>query len=99
MSYIDEIGHNFFIQITDVLPHTGILSWTTPSRAVSWGKIDPDKRPDTVIEYLGSTLGMPILTSYLLAKRKLRKLKRLYDRCSSMLGKLKQDGDKHHFLH
>lgn len=85
---INEKGHDFFIQITDARPDTGGLSGATPSEAVSWGKIDPDKLPDTVVCYLDSTVAMPIMTSYSLAKRKPRKLKRLYDRRGAMMERL-----------
>ena len=86
---IKEKGHDFFLQVTDARPDTGGLSGATPSEAVSWGKVDPDKLPDTVVAYLDSTLAMPILTSYALAKRKPRSLKRLYDRRGRMLERLK----------
>lgn len=75
---IDEKGHDYFLQITDARPDTGGLSGATPSEAVSWGKVDPDKLPDAVVCYIDSTVAMPILTSYALAKRKPRKHKRLY---------------------
>ncbi len=91
---INEKGHDFFIQITDARPDTGGLSGATPSEAVSWGKIDPDKLPDTVVAYLDSTLAMPIMTSYALAKRKPRKPKRLYDRRLEMVEVLKHEAEK-----
>jgi deoxyhypusine synthase len=86
---IDEKGHDFFIQITDARPDTGGLSGATPSEAVSWGKIDPDKLPDTVVAYLDSTIAMPVLTSYALAKRRPRKLKRLYQRRKELVDNLR----------
>lgn len=82
---IDEKGHDYFLQITDARPDTGGLSGATPAEAVSWGKIDPDKLPDAVVCYLDSTIALPILTSYALAKRKPRRLKRLYDKRASMM--------------
>ncbi|MBI3005481.1 MAG: deoxyhypusine synthase [Ignavibacteriales bacterium] len=91
---IDEKGHDFFIQITDARPDTGGLSGATPSEAVSWGKIDPDKLPDTVVAYLDSTLALPIMTSYALAKRKPRKPKRLYDRRHEMVERLKHAAER-----
>jgi deoxyhypusine synthase len=77
---IEEKGHDFFLQITDARPDTGGLSGATPSEAVSWGKVDPDRLPDTVVAYLDSTIAMPVIVSYALAKRKPRKLRRLFDR-------------------
>jgi deoxyhypusine synthase len=91
---IDEKGHDFFIQITDARPDTGGLSGATPSEAVSWGKIDPDQLPDTVVAYLDSTVAMPMLTSYALAKRKPRPLRKLFLRRQEMMSKLKREADK-----
>ena len=88
---IDEKGHDYFLQITDARPDTGGLSGATPAEAVSWGKIDPDKLPDAVVCYLDSTIALPILTSYALAKRKPRKLKRLYDKRGEMMATLRRE--------
>jgi len=87
---INEKGHDFFIQITDARPDTGGLSGATPSEAVSWGKVDPDKLPDTVVAYVDSTIAMPIMTSYVLSKRNPRRLRRLYDRRSELMDRLKR---------
>ena len=46
---IDERGHDYFLQMTDARPDTGGLSGATPNEAVSWGKIDPDQLPGTVV--------------------------------------------------
>jgi deoxyhypusine synthase len=75
---IDEKGHDFFVQVTDARPDTGGLSGATPAEAVSWGKVDPSKLGDTVVAYVDSTIALPIVTSYLLSRRKPRKLKTLY---------------------
>mgnify|MGYP001764812541 FL=1 len=91
---IDEKGHDYFLQITDARPDTGGLSGATPAEAVSWGKIDPDKLPDAVVCYLDSTIALPILTSYALAKRKPRKLKRLYDKRGEMMATLRREFEK-----
>jgi deoxyhypusine synthase len=88
---IKEKGHDFFLQITDARPDTGGLSGATPSEAVSWGKVDPDKLPDTVVAYLDSTVALPILVSYALAKRRPRKLKRLYDRREELVDRLRAE--------
>lgn len=87
--HIKEKGHDYFIQITDARPDTGGLSGATPSEAVSWGKVDPNQLPDTVVCYLDSTVAMPLLVSYALAKRKPRPLKRLYQRREELLQNLK----------
>jgi len=77
---IDERGHDYFLQVTDARPDTGGLSGATPGEAVSWGKVDPDRLPDAVVCYLDSTVALPIITAYALAKRKPRKPRRLYQR-------------------
>ncbi|HEY9784130.1 MAG TPA: deoxyhypusine synthase [Candidatus Obscuribacterales bacterium] len=88
---IDEAGHDYFIQITDARPDTGGLSGATPSEAVSWGKVDPKALPDTVVCYLDSTIGLPIISAYALASHKPRKHKRLYDRRSELVEQLRQE--------
>ena len=88
---IDEKGHDFFLQVTDARPDTGGLSGATPAEAVSWGKIDPDRLPDAVVCYVDSTIALPLMTSYALAKKKPRKLKRLYDKRGAMMDRLKAE--------
>src|SRR5437867_3401958 len=92
---IKEFGQDFFIQVTDARPDTGGLSGATPSEAVSWGKVDPTKLPDAIVCYTDTTIAMPLLTHYALAKHKPRKLKRLYDRRPAMMSAL----IKEYFLH
>jgi deoxyhypusine synthase len=86
---IAEKGHDYFLAVTDARPDTGGLSGATPAEAVSWGKIDPDQLPGTVICYVDSTIGLPLLTAYVLARHAPRKLKRLYDRRTDLLERLK----------
>ena len=76
---VEEKGHDYFLQFTDARADTGGLSGATPAEAVSWGKVDPDKLPDSVVGYLDSTVALPLITAYATAKFKPRKLKRLYD--------------------
>ncbi|MBI5575988.1 MAG: deoxyhypusine synthase [Deltaproteobacteria bacterium] len=87
---IEEKGHDYFLQVTDARPDTGGLSGATPSEAVSWGKVDPDRLPDTVVCYLDSTVAMPLLTAYALARAKKRPLRRLYDRRGELLSDLER---------
>src|SRR6266496_2881622 len=77
---IDERGHDYFLQVTDARPDTGGLSGATPAEAVSWGKVDPDRLPDAVVCYLDSTVALPIITAYSLARHEPRQPKRLYER-------------------
>ena len=84
-------GHDFFLQITDARPDTGGLSGATPSEAVSWGKVNPERLPDTVVAYLDSTIAMPVMVSYALSKRKPRRLRRLYDRRVELVESLRRE--------
>ncbi|MFQ5702812.1 MAG: deoxyhypusine synthase [Gemmatimonadales bacterium] len=88
---IEERGHDYYLQITDARADTGGLSGATPGEAVSWGKLDPDQLPHTVVCYLDSTVGLPLLTAYALAKRTHRECKRLYDRRTEMLDRLTEE--------
>lgn len=86
---IQEKGHDYFLQCTDARPDTGGLSGATPAEAVSWGKVDPDKLPDSVVCYTDSTIALPLLTAYLMARVKPRKLKRLHDHRDAILDKVR----------
>ena len=86
---IEEKGHDYFLQCTDARPDTGGLSGATPAEAVSWGKIDPDKLPDSVVCYTDCTIALPLLTAYMMARMKPRRLKRLCDHRDDILGTVK----------
>lgn len=85
---INERGHDYYLQITDARPDTGGLSGATPGEAVSWGKVDPDRLPDSVVCYLDSTVGLPLLAAYAFAKRRPRTTKRLYERRDELVEQL-----------
>lgn len=85
---IKEVGQDYFFQVTDARPDTGGLSGATPHEAVSWGKIDPTRVPDAVVCFADTTVALPIITHYALAKHKPRKLKRLYDQRDAMMAAL-----------
>ena len=87
---LSEAGHDYFLQITDARPDVGGLSGATPGEAVSWGKVDPDKLPDAVVVYTDSTIALPLLTHYALAKGARRTPKRLYERLPDFMELLKQ---------
>ena len=91
---IDEKGHDYFLQVTDARPDTGGLSGATPAEAVSWGKVDPDKLPDAVVCYLDSTIALPILTAYSLARHAPRKPKRLYHRRGEFMDLLMKEYER-----
>ncbi len=92
---IKEVGHDYFIQITDARPDTGGLSGATPHEAVSWGKVNPDKLTDAIVCYADSTIALPLITYYALAKRKKRELRKLYFKRKELFEKLK----KEYFVH
>ena len=87
---INEVGQDFFLQFTDARPDTGGLSGATPSEAVSWGKVDPNRLPDAVVCYLDVTVALPVLTHYALARHPKRPLRKLYPRRAELLEKLKE---------
>ena len=86
---LDEAGHDYFVQVTDARPDTGGLSGATPGEAVSWGKVDPEKLPGTVVVYGDSTIVAPLLAAYALSRHAPRPLRRLYDRREAMLDRLR----------
>jgi deoxyhypusine synthase len=88
---ISEKGHDYYLQLTDARPDTGGLSGATPAEAVTWGKVDPDLLPATVVCYLDNTVGFPIVAAYALARHKPRPLKRLYDRRAELLRELTEE--------
>ncbi len=85
---IDERGHDYFLQLTDARPDTGGLSGATPGEAVSWGKIDPDMLPGTVVCYMDNTVSLPLLTAYAKARHPARPLRRLYRKREEMMQRL-----------
>jgi deoxyhypusine synthase len=88
---VAEKGHDFFIQVTDARPDTGGLSGATPAEAVSWGKIDPEKLPDTVVAYVDSTIALPLIAAYVTARCKPREPRRLMRKVPSLMEKLRSE--------
>jgi deoxyhypusine synthase len=87
---IEERGHDYYLQLTDARVDTGGLSGATPGEAVSWGKVDPDQLPNAVVCYVDTTIGLPLLASYALAKRNARPHKRLYEQRNAAVERLAQ---------
>src|SRR6185369_10619983 len=85
---LDESGHDYFLQVTDARVDTGGLSGATPSEAMTWGKVDPEQLPNTVIVYADSTMFLPLLTVYALKNHKPRKPKRYMDRLEAIMNEL-----------
>ncbi len=92
---IPEKGHDYFVQFTDARVDTGGLSGATPSEAMTWGKVDPEQLPDTIVCYTDSTIAMPVLAAYILDVCQSRPLKRLYDQRDELMGSLKSAYDQH----
>ncbi|HZN55370.1 MAG TPA: deoxyhypusine synthase [Candidatus Polarisedimenticolaceae bacterium] len=88
---LDDAGHDYFVQVTDARADTGGLSGATPGEAVSWGKVDPEKLPGTVVIYGDTTIVAPLLAAYALTRHEPRPLRRLYDRREAMLDRLRAD--------
>jgi deoxyhypusine synthase len=82
-------AHNFVAN--GIVVHN---SGATPGEAVSWGKVDPDRLPDAVVCYVDSTVALPLITSYALARHEPREPKRLYDRREELMRLLLDEYDK-----
>jgi len=91
---LSEAGHDYFLQFTDARPDTGGLSGATPSEAMTWGKVDPDKLPGTVTCYVDSTVALPLLTAYALTRRPPRPHKRIMDKLPELMKKLESQYGK-----
>ncbi len=81
--------HNFVAN--GVVVHN---SGATPGEAVSWGKVDPDRLPDAVVCYVDSTIALPIMTAYALARHEPREPKRLYERRGELMELLMSEYQK-----
>jgi deoxyhypusine synthase len=88
---LSESGHDYFLQITDARPDTGGLSGATASEAMTWGKVDPATLPDSVTCYTDSTIALPLLTAYALARHAPRPLRRLYQQRSDQYETLRAE--------
>src|SRR6476659_5343059 len=87
---LEESGHDYFLQFTDARPDTGGLSGATPGEAMTWGKVDPDKLPDSVTCYVDSTVALPLLAAYALTRREPRAQRRLMDRLPDLSRRLEE---------
>ena len=85
---LDDVGHDYFIQFTDAQVHTGGLSGATPSEAVTWGKVDPAKLPDTVVCYGDVSCYYPLFIAYALNTGIKREHTKLINKTGAMLEKL-----------
>jgi deoxyhypusine synthase len=88
--HIPDVGHDYFLQVTDARPDTGGLSGATPHEAVSWGKVDPNRLPDAIVCYSDVTIALPLLAHYALSKHKKRPLRRLYKHLEDLVETLEE---------
>src|SRR5262249_18634365 len=88
---LKESGHDYFLQVTDARPDTGGLSGATPQEAMTWGKVDPDQLPDAIICYLDSTVALPLLTAYSLAKHAPRPLRYLMEKLDALTAQIQKE--------
>lgn len=75
--YDMKVKHTHNFVANGIIVHN---SGATPGEAVSWGKVDPDRLPDAVVCYVDSTVALPLIAAYALARHEPRTPKRLYDR-------------------
>jgi deoxyhypusine synthase len=87
---LKDIGHDYFIQITDARPDTGGLSGATPEEAVTWGKILSESLENTVVCYIDFTIALPILSAYTLKDNFSRRIKGLYHQREEALKRLEK---------
>jgi len=81
-------GHDYFMQITDARPDTGGLSGATPSEAITWGKLNPSRLPQSVVAYLDTTIALPVITAYVLSRCAPREHKRFFDKRKQLVEQL-----------
>jgi deoxyhypusine synthase len=55
---------------------------------MTWGKVDPDKLPDSVTCYVDSTIALPLVTAYALSRCEKRPPKRLFDKFPELTHRL-----------
>ena len=88
---IPKGGNEFFIQLTTDQAVWGGLSGATPAEAVSWGKVNPGRLPDTVVAYCDSTIAFPLLCEYVVGSpRRRRPRKELLRRRDDLLADLER---------
>ena len=88
---IEKGGHDYDVQIGTEPPHWGGLSGATPSEAVSWGKVNPEELPNSVVVYCDATIALPMLAATALTEVGEREHRRLYERRDDLLADLRRD--------
>ena len=94
---IPKGGDDFFIQITTDQVVWGGLSGATPAEAVSWGKVNPEGLPHSVVAYCDSTIAFPLLCEYVVAsERGRRPRKGLFHQLDKLVAELKRQARASH---
>ncbi|MCL5674927.1 MAG: hypothetical protein M1501_04205, partial [Candidatus Omnitrophica bacterium] len=57
----------------------------------AFGKVDPDRLPDAIVCYGDSTITLPLITHYALAKKDKKPLKKLYFKRKELFEKMKKE--------
>ncbi len=88
---IPKGGNEYFVQLTTDQAVWGGLSGATPAEAVSWGKVNPGRLPDTVVAYCDSTIAFPLLCEYVVGSRHGRQPRKgLMGRIDELVAELKR---------
>ncbi len=88
---IPKRGTDFFIQLTTDQAVWGGLSGATPAEAVSWGKVNPEQLPDTVVAYCDSTIAFPLICEYVVGSEHGRRSRKgLWHHLDALLSDLKR---------
>ena len=88
---IPKGGNEYFVQLTTDQAVWGGLSGATPSEAVSWGKVNPGRLPDTVVAYCDSTIAFPLLCEYVVGSPHGRRARKgLMGRLDDLVAELKR---------
>ena len=61
---------------------------------MTWGKVDPEKLPDSVTCYVDSTIALPLLTGYALNRHEPRPQRRLMERMDVLMKQLTDGYEK-----
>ena len=88
---IPKGGNEYFVQLTTDQAVWGGLSGATPAEAVSWGKVNPGRLPDTVVAYCDATIAFPLLCEYVVGSpHGRRERKGLLGRLDGLVAELKR---------
>jgi deoxyhypusine synthase len=55
---------------------------------MTWGKVDPEQLPDSIVCYLDSTVAVPVMAAYVIERSEPRPQKRLFEHRDELLAGL-----------